>query len=161
MQFIEGQTLAALIAELRSAAGDKLARAADPDHTGPYSPTPERAGMPAADAVTPPVAGLSTQRSTKDPAFFYTVAHLGIPPAEGLEPAHQLAVVHGAIKPANLLISSGPGVPPGSGPHLWITDFGLAHCQSHAGLTMTGDLVGTLRYMSPEQAMGKRALVDH
>src|SRR5437870_7948492 len=44
---------------------------------------------------------------------------------------------------------------------LWITDFGLAHCQSQAGLTMTGDLVGTLRYMSPEQALAKRVIVDH
>jgi tetratricopeptide (TPR) repeat protein len=45
--------------------------------------------------------------------------------------------------------------------HLWITDFGLAHCQSQAGLTMSGDLVGTLRYMSPEQALAQRVLVDH
>ena len=44
--------------------------------------------------------------------------------------------------------------------NLWITDFGLAHMQSQTGLTMTGDLVGTLRYMSPEQALAKRVLVD-
>src|SRR5207237_2797165 len=44
---------------------------------------------------------------------------------------------------------------------VWITDFGLARCQSQAGLTMTGDLVGTLRYMSPEQALAKRVLIDH
>jgi tetratricopeptide (TPR) repeat protein len=44
---------------------------------------------------------------------------------------------------------------------LWITDFGLAQMQSQAGLTMTGDLLGTLRYMSPEQALAQRVPIDH
>src|SRR5260370_10457505 len=43
---------------------------------------------------------------------------------------------------------------------LWITDFGLAHCQGAVELTMSGDLLGTLRYMSPEQALAQRVLVD-
>src|SRR5207244_6470142 len=43
---------------------------------------------------------------------------------------------------------------------LWITDFGLAHCQSQPGLTMTGDVLVTLRYMSPEQALAKRVALD-
>src|SRR5207248_2878304 len=57
------------------------------------------------------------------------------------------------IKPANLMVDV-PG-------KLWVTDFGLAHCQSQAGLTLTGDLLGTLRYMSPEQALAQRGGVDH
>ena len=73
--------------------------------------------------------------------------------AEALEDAHQLGVIHRDIKPANLLVDARG--------NLWITDFGLAHCQSQAGLTMTGDLVGTLRYMSPEQALAQRVIVDH
>ena len=46
-------------------------------------------------------------------------------------------------------------------PKLWVTDFGLARLEADAGITMTGDILGTLRYMSPEQALGKRAVVDH
>src|SRR5262249_27555794 len=57
------------------------------------------------------------------------------------------------VKPANLLVDGRGG--------LWVTDFGLAHIQSDARLTLTGDLVGTLRYMSPEQALAKRVVVDH
>jgi WD40 repeat protein len=44
---------------------------------------------------------------------------------------------------------------------LWIADFGLARTPTDVGLTMTGDVVGTLRYMSPEQALAKHGLVDH
>ncbi len=73
--------------------------------------------------------------------------------AEALEHAHEQGVLHRDIKPANLLVD-------GRG-NLWITDFGLARLQGDAGLTMTGDLLGTLRYMSPEQALAKRVGIDH
>jgi WD40 repeat protein len=89
----------------------------------------------------------------RDPAYFRTVAALGVQGAEALEHAHQLGVIHRDIKPANLLVD-------GRG-HLWVTDFGLAQFQQGGGLTMTGDLVGTLRYMSPEQALAHRVAVDH
>src|SRR5262249_556079 len=152
-------TLADLIRELRQQAGLEPAvpsgsaagasGLAALSATGPY----DGAAPACAETVTQAVTAVSTKPATTNPAFFRTVANRGVQAAEALEHAHQLGVVHRDIKPANLLLD-------GRG-HLWLTDFGLAHCQSQAGLTMSGDLVGTLRYMSPEQALAKRAVVDH
>jgi serine/threonine protein kinase len=64
-----------------------------------------------------------------------------------------LGVIHRDIKPANLLVDRRG--------HLWVTDLGLAQVQSDPRLTLTGDLVGTLRYMSPEQALAKRVAIDY
>jgi WD40 repeat protein/serine/threonine protein kinase len=135
MQFIEGRTVADLIAELRR----------------------ESAGQGAADArpsaETPPRAALPTRQSLTSRAYLQTVARLGIEAAEALDYAHEQGVVHRDVKPANLLLDARGTV--------WVTDFGLAQFHKDAGLTLTGDLLGTLRYMSPEQALGRRGLVDH
>jgi serine/threonine protein kinase/cytochrome c-type biogenesis protein CcmH/NrfG len=167
MQYIEGQTLAQVIADLRlqSADSGKKGGAELPEAapTGPYrvEPVQQSAISDQQSAiVTTLKAGLSTERSTRGPAFFRAAADLGVQAAQALEHAHQLGIVHRDIKPANLLVQGEPGVS-AAGVRLWITDFGLAHCQSQAGLTMTGDLVGTLRYMSPEQALAQRVTIDH
>jgi len=81
------------------------------------------------------------------------VVNLGRQAALALEYAHQMGIVHRDIKPANLMVDA-HGT-------LWVADFGLAQVQSDTGLTMTGDLVGTIRYMSPEQALAQRVAVDH
>jgi serine/threonine protein kinase len=154
MQYIEGQSVAALIQELRSGIADLRFQIADFSQKANHledSPANPQPAVPVSS--TPHGEVISTARSTKRPAFFRTVAQLGMKAAEALEHAHQLGVVHRDIKPANLLVDLRG--------NLWITDFGLALFQTGAGLTMTGELVGTLRYMSPEQALAKRGQVDH
>jgi serine/threonine-protein kinase len=89
----------------------------------------------------------------RDRAAYRRAAELIAEAAEALEHAHALGVVHRDVKPANLLLD-------GQG-KLWVTDFGLARLGTDAGVTLTGDLLGTLRYMSPEQAMARHGLVDH
>jgi serine/threonine-protein kinase len=71
--------------------------------------------------------------------------------AEGLAFAHQRGVVHRDIKPANIMVvANGP---------VKITDFGIARMRGSGDLTQTGTLLGSPKYMSPEQVIGKRA--DH
>jgi tetratricopeptide (TPR) repeat protein/serine/threonine protein kinase len=151
MQLINGQTLASIIADLRQREdGGEVPD--DPQRTSPYPPAPLAAA--AGGAMDTPLAqALSTERSTCSQAFYHSVARLGMQAAEALEHAHQFGVVHRDIKPGNLMVDVRG--------NLWVTDFGLAHIQSDTRLTMTGDLVGTLRYMSPEQALAQRVTIDH
>jgi eukaryotic-like serine/threonine-protein kinase len=135
MQFIEGQTLAAAIEALKFS--DR--------HTQrcPTRPTGEGDTRPLAERT---LRSVDTKQPTRE------IVHLAVQAADALEYAHQMGIVHRDIKPANLLLDERR--------NLWITDFGLAHIQGDARLTLTGDLVGTMRYMSPEQALG-RGHVDH
>ena len=82
-----------------------------------------------------------------------TVAWLGLQAAEALVHAHSLGIIHRDIKPSNLLVD-------GSG-RLWVTDFGLARItRDDKDLTRTGDLIGTLRYLSPEHVSGEPGAGD-
>jgi serine/threonine protein kinase len=163
MQFIAGQTLASLIAGLRREAGrpqgEPAGEVAGVEEAGgaelPVTePCPPPSGTRGPATATPgPGAGLlSTAGSVRSRAFFEASARLGIEAAEALDYAHQLGVIHRDIKPANLMLD-------GRG-ELWVTDFGLAQAQCDGRLTLTGDLVGTLRYMSPEQALARPGGVD-
>lgn len=106
-------------------------------------------GSPGADTAA--VAELSTLRSGDRKGYYRSVAELGLQAAEALEYAHGEGVIHRDVKPSNLMLDEAG--------RLHVTDFGLARVQNVEALTMTGDVLGTLRYMSPEQAEGR--YVDH
>ena len=172
MQFIEGRSLAAVIDELRRLGGvespgrpvtsevdfalaSRIASRPGGDpaaETVSFAPTPPRPGPEAEPRPSGSSFITSAGAWTRTAAFFRAVARLGIQAAEALEHAHRQGVLHRDIKPANPMIDEQGD--------LWVTDFGLARPQEDSGLTMTGDLLGTARYMSPEQAQAGRAVVD-
>lgn len=86
------------------------------------------------------------------PDRFRRIAGFMADAADALAHAHQEGIVHRDIKPSNLLLTPND--------HLWVADFGLARIGGEANLTRSGDMVGTIRYMSPEQASGKSEWVD-
>jgi serine/threonine protein kinase/WD40 repeat protein/tetratricopeptide (TPR) repeat protein len=142
MQLIEGCSLAAVIQGWRGPAEEGKGPTGEP--TGPYV-----GGGP----ETRPLAARDTVPHRQAPKPFRRIAELVAQAAEALEYAHTMGVVHRDVKPANLLLDTGGNA--------WVTDFGLARLGEGPGLTLTGDLLGTLRYMSPEQALARHGLVDH
>ena len=146
MQYIEGRNLADLIHDMRRRAGlpDEKCEASATWHDGRPAERVANSTLPA--------AALSTQRSSAPQTFFRTTAELAVQAAQALHHAHQEGVVHRDVKPANLMVDAAG--------RLWITDFGLAQVHNDPRLTTTGALIGTLRYMSPEQASGDQ-VVDH
>lgn len=141
MQFVEGRSLDEVVSQLRQEHEAARARTI----VGPVS------RFDAHETLTRNAA--QTIRSVRSDSYFRSVAEMGIQIAEALEYAHGMGVVHRDIKPANLLVDQQGSV--------FVADFGLAQLRDAPGVTMTGDLVGTLRYMSPEQALAQRGVVDH
>ncbi|QDU37165.1 Serine/threonine-protein kinase PrkC [Maioricimonas rarisocia] len=138
MRFIEGRNLAVVLADWNSNSTSKEES---------HSP-----GSPAAPS-TLRMNAAPTEPARPDRCRFRRVAEMGRQVADALAYAHEHGVVHRDIKPSNLLLDTQGKV--------WVTDFGLAQIEADPRMTGTGDLVGTLRYMSPEQASGLRTGVDH
>jgi hypothetical protein len=81
------------------------------------------------------------------------VARIGSALCDALAHAHQRKVIHRDVKPQNVIVVAEPAAGAGFAK---LADFGVAHLASGDPLTRTGDVVGTLAYMAPEQAEGER-----
>ena len=79
--------------------------------------------------------------------YYRNIARLTSKVADALDYAHQSGVLHRDIKPSNLLLDQTGTI--------WVADFGLAFREDLEGQTQTGELLGTLRYMAPEQFVAK------
>ena len=111
----------------------------DPEATEAYE------GSAPSSAMLPGQSDISTAKSNRQ-AYFRSVAQIGVQTAAALSYAHSRAIIHRDIKPGNLILDTTGNV--------WVSDFGLAKT-GDGGMTHTGDILGTIRYMSPERFRGQ------
>lgn len=176
MEFIDGQDVGKLIEQLRSQlVGEKtsdensfqividpssgqMIASDSPTRIASLSsisnPTEVPAQTPPALDDTAPmrVPHAPTQSLRNKPDYLRTVVRIGIQAAEALHFAHGRGILHRDIKPSNLMLDREG--------RLTIADFGLARIDGEKNLTLTGGIVGTLRYMSPEQSTVGPAIID-
>ena len=151
MRFVDGVTLADVIAK---GVGSRFpdVTASNPDSTEKTTPDPVgirrhcsavAAAFNISAPTTPAISSASSPSwASRRPRPWTT--------------RHQMGIVHRDIKPSNLMLDESSKAK--------LLDHRLwprSRVESDATLTMTGDLLGTLRYMSPEQAEGKSAILDH
>ena len=140
MQLISGDSLDRVIKKLAKSEGSSGVREVLGRH-------PQKLGDDGGETeIDEPVAESSGSLSGIGPSrVIRRIAQIGVEAANALHYAHERGIVHRDIKPSNLILDDEGNT--------WLTDFGLAKTDEDA-VTQTGDLVGTLRYMAPEQFQG-------
>ncbi len=154
MELVDGVTLAQVISHVRevrdpSQVSTKLeCDSAPPKDSKPSQNLSEDDDLPSAKLVAAidllRVDSVTEQRC---------VAELFAGVASGLDTAHSMNVIHRDVKPSNLVIDASRAIR--------LLDFGLARLEGVTSLTMSGDIVGTPSYMSPEQASPREMPIDH
>lgn len=95
------------------------------------------------------IQGQTIQDATENGLFKpEDAADILIRVAEAIQHAHEQKIIHRDLKPQNIILK-------GKDRHPWVVDFGLAANLADAELTQTGELVGTPKYMAPEQISSK------
>lgn len=163
MELVDGEGLNAIIARHRDrAAADTATVDLQATVALKRSGSNAASGSAAETVVVQPLRGdsgrveLSGSRvalAGQETRDFIDIARHIAEVAGALHYAHGVGVVHRDIKPHNLLM--------GRDGRLRISDFGLARLAEQPGMTMTGELLGSPLYMSPEQIMGDPSRVDH
>ncbi|MEK7731658.1 MAG: serine/threonine-protein kinase, partial [Planctomycetota bacterium] len=156
MDLIVGQPLNTLIRRLadQHAASASPTRLAEMLRDGSREISPiDREELSSRSSVDESSTNIGSGSTGRGRAYYQQVARWMADAADALHYAHGQGIIHRDIKPANLILSHDG--------RIMVADFGLAKTVDEASVTMTGALLGSLRYVSPEQAMAKRVRVDH